>query len=94
MSLVILSASIFLQFTAAGLALRLILVTGHKRAWSLIAAAMALMAVRRCITFYRISTGDLSLPPDMSQSIPGAQTIPLKLPEPEIAMTSDLPGTA
>lgn len=69
MSLAILSLSILLQFTAAGLALRLIMLTGRKRAWSLIATAMVLMGIGRCITLYRVVSGDLSLPPDLSAEL-------------------------
>ena len=61
----VLAASILLQVTAAFLALRLIRVTGAGRAWTLIAAAVMLMAVRRCITLYRLSSGDLTHPPDL-----------------------------
>ena len=51
MSTIILSVSIFLQFTAAGLALRLIRSTGHKVAWGSIAVALSLMGFRRSITW-------------------------------------------
>ena len=50
---IILIISILLQFTAAVLALRLIWVTGRRAAWVLIAAALCLMAVRRCITLFQ-----------------------------------------
>ncbi len=46
----ILVISILLQFATAFLALRLIRVTGRRMAWVLIAAALFLMAIRRCIT--------------------------------------------
>jgi PAS domain S-box-containing protein len=49
---VILVISILLQFTTAFLALRLIRVTGRRTAWVLIAAALFLMAIRRCITLF------------------------------------------
>jgi len=61
----ILGISILLQFTAAILALRLIKVTKNRWGWGLIALAVFLMAVRRSITFYRLLSGDLSLPPDL-----------------------------
>ena len=58
----VLGLSILLQFAAALFALKLIPVTGRKRAWILISAAICLMAVRRCFTFYReMSQVDLSL---------------------------------
>jgi signal transduction histidine kinase len=47
---VILVISVLLQFATAFLALRLIRVTGRRMAWVLIAAALFLMAIRRCIT--------------------------------------------
>jgi PAS domain S-box-containing protein len=50
----ILIASISLQFTAAFLALRLVWVTKKTPAWVLIALAICLMALRRCITFYEL----------------------------------------
>ncbi len=49
----ILVISILLQFTTAFLALRLIRVTGRRTAWVLIAAALFLMAIRRCITLFQ-----------------------------------------
>ena len=61
----ILGISILLQFTAAILALRLIRVTGKQRAWGLIALAVFFMGVRRSITFFRLISGDLTLPPDL-----------------------------
>jgi PAS domain S-box-containing protein len=50
---IILIVSILLQFTAAFWALRLIWVTGKRMAWALIAAAILLMAIRRCITLFQ-----------------------------------------
>ncbi len=66
---VVLGASLLLQFIAAFLALRLIRITGRKLAWGLIATAVFLMAVRRSITFYRLMSGDLSYPPDLSAEL-------------------------
>jgi PAS domain S-box-containing protein len=50
---IILVISILLQFAAAFFALRLIRVTGKRRAWVLIAAAIFLMAIRRCVTLFQ-----------------------------------------
>jgi PAS domain S-box-containing protein len=50
---IILVISILLQFAAAFLALRLIRITGRRAAWVLIATALLLMAVRRCITLFQ-----------------------------------------
>jgi PAS domain S-box-containing protein len=54
---IILAISVLLQFAAAILALRLIWVTGRRTAWILIAAAIFLMAIRRCVTLFQ---GDFS----------------------------------
>lgn len=61
----VLGLSILLQVGAAVLALRLIKRTGHWKAWSLIALAIILMALRRSVTFGRLLAGDESLPPDL-----------------------------
>lgn len=59
---VILAISIVLQFAAAFLALRLIRTTGRRVAWLLIAAAIFLMAIRRCDTLSQaISLGALNV---------------------------------
>jgi PAS domain S-box-containing protein len=50
---IILVISILLQFAAAFLALRLIWITGRRAAWVLMATALLLMAVRRCITLFQ-----------------------------------------
>jgi PAS domain S-box-containing protein len=63
---IILVLSILLQFTAAFLALRLIWITGRRAAWVLIASALLLMAVRRCITLSQ--TGFAAVPEATSMS--------------------------
>jgi len=65
----ILLSSIMLQFTAAALALRLVVLTGRWRAWSFIAIALALMGIRRSITFYRAVVDDMPLPPDLTAEL-------------------------
>jgi len=65
----VLGVSILFQFAAAFSALRLIRVTGKRTAWALIATAVSLMAIRRCITLFRLLTGDLSRPPDLSAEL-------------------------
>lgn len=52
----VLAISILLQFTAAGLALRLIRMTGWRVAWTLIAIAVFVMGIRRSFTFYQLVT--------------------------------------
>jgi signal transduction histidine kinase len=61
----VLVASILLQLVAAGLALRLVLVTGAGRAWTWIALAVLLMAARRSIVLYRLTVADMAHPPDL-----------------------------
>jgi signal transduction histidine kinase len=65
----VLTASIFLQLVAAGLALRLIRVTGWRFAWSFVSAALVLMSLRRCITLYRALIGEGTLSPDLSAEL-------------------------
>jgi PAS domain S-box-containing protein len=67
----ILTLSIIIQAAAAIMAVRLINITGRRLAWSLIAVALALMAVRRGVPLYRLIMGDLSLPPDPLNEIIG-----------------------
>ncbi len=63
----ILAVSVFLQFIAALLAVRLIWVTKQRTAWLLIAVAILLMAVRRSITLYKsIANGTT---PDLAAEI-------------------------
>jgi PAS domain S-box-containing protein len=66
---VVLALSLLLQLTAALLSLRLIRLTGHRTAWVLLAVALALMAIRRCITLARVIAGDASRPPDLSAEL-------------------------
>lgn len=68
-ALVILGISTALQFTSAVLAVRLIKITGRWRAWSFIAAALALMGVRRAITFYKDVVGDVELSADLTAEL-------------------------
>ncbi len=65
----VLAASIVLQLTAAGLALRLVRVTGWWLAWVFVSAALVLMSLRRCIALYRVLVEDRSLSPDLSAEI-------------------------
>lgn len=65
----VLAASIVLQLTAAGLALRLVRVTGWWLAWVCVSAALVLMSLRRCITLYRMLVDDRSLSPDLTAEL-------------------------
>ncbi len=69
--ILLLLLSIAVQVTAAIMAIRLIGITEKRTAWGLIAAALALMAVRRIVPLYRLMTGDLSYPPDMMNELIG-----------------------
>ena len=68
-AVIILGVSTVLQFIAAFLSLRLIQVTGRWRAWTLIAIAMFLMGVRRSITLYHATTGDLIHSADLTAEL-------------------------
>jgi two-component sensor histidine kinase len=61
----ILACSIAAQFAAAFMAFRLIRLTGKRLAWSLISAALALMAIRRIIPLYHLITGDQPVTTDI-----------------------------
>ena len=57
------SISIALQLLAAGLALRLIRLTGRFTGWALIAAAISCMAVRRAYSLYESIMGGMIIKP-------------------------------
>jgi len=65
----ILTLSISLQFVAAGMAFRLIPLTGRRLAWGLISVALTLMALRRCIPLIRVLSGDTTIRPDLSAEL-------------------------
>ena len=69
MAISILGISIALQFTAAFLSLYLIKITGKWTAWILISIALIFMGIRRSVTFYRLVSGDTSLPPDITAEL-------------------------
>ncbi|MFA7384451.1 MAG: PAS domain S-box protein, partial [Desulfurivibrionaceae bacterium] len=69
--ILILTLSIAIQATAAIMAFRLIGITGRRTAWSLIAIALTLMAVRRVVPLYRLITGDMSISPDPLNEVIG-----------------------
>jgi len=64
MVILVLISSISLQVAAAFLALRLMWVTKRWAAWGIIAAAVSLMALRRCFTLYKLAFSGLPHPPD------------------------------
>ena len=76
----VLALSLLLQFTAALLSLHMVRVTGRRSAWLLIALAIALMGIRRLIALYRVISGDLVHPPDLS-----AELVSLAISIPAIA---------
>jgi PAS domain S-box-containing protein len=65
MMTVILIASLVLQLVAVYFALRLIKITGRTLAWSLIAAAISLMALRRGISLEQTLGADVAKQPDL-----------------------------
>lgn len=67
--IILLSTSIVLQFIAAISALRLIRITGRTWAWSIIAAALVLMTVRRGITLYELLFYGFRHPLDFSAEL-------------------------
>lgn len=62
--MLILTTSVALQFVAAFLALRLIRITGRRTGWVMIAVAVSLMALRRCITLFGFLFGNRVPAPD------------------------------
>jgi signal transduction histidine kinase/CheY-like chemotaxis protein len=65
----VLGITIFLQFIAAFLAFRVIRATRKPKAWILIAVATFLIAVRHCIILFRLVSGTLSPPPQLSDEL-------------------------
>lgn len=63
MSLLILFLALLLQVAAAVLAIRMIRITGHLKAWIFLSSALLLMAFRRVISFVRAEWGLTSLDP-------------------------------
>ena len=70
MVILILGASIIMQLTAAGLALRLVRVAGLMTAWLLVAIALVLMSLRQTISLYHVvtegSAQPVSLPTELT----------------------------
>jgi PAS domain S-box-containing protein len=67
----ILIASIAVQFIAAFLALRLVWVIKKTPAWVLIAVAICLMALRRCLTLYQAVSWEAPTPLDQTTELVG-----------------------
>lgn len=63
--LLMLTASLMLQFCAVFIAFRLMRFSGRSPAWILICAAAALMTLRRAVTFYHLLAGGLHHLPDL-----------------------------
>jgi hypothetical protein len=59
MELILSGAAALLHIIAAVLSLRLIRITGHYTAWIFLSIGIALAAVRRAVTFFRLLSGDL-----------------------------------
>lgn len=69
LSIFIFATSILLQFTAAFLAFRLIRITGWQWAWSLVAAALLLMGIRRGISFIQMLQSDVAPTTDAAELV-------------------------
>ncbi len=69
MTVYILALSVVLQFVAAVMAVRLIRLTGERLAWSVIAAAITLMAVRRIIPLVRLIENDPTFRADVTAEV-------------------------
>ena len=61
--IVLLGMTIVLQLMAAVLALRLIRITAKRTGWVLLALAVVLLALQRCLFFVRVTTGMVPVPP-------------------------------
>ena len=66
---IIMVVSALMQFFAAYLAVRLIDITGRRRAWMLIALAILIGALRRSADLYRVMSGDTSVSTDMTSEL-------------------------
>src|SRR5712691_11401483 len=60
---VLLGMTIVLQLMAAVLALRLIRITAKRTGWVLLALAVVLLTLQRCLFFLQVTTGEAPLPP-------------------------------
>jgi len=67
--IILLGISVFLQFVAIGLALKLIRVTQTHTAWILIGIAISLIAARQCMTLIDLISGTLAPSPDLSDGL-------------------------
>lgn len=70
MIIVVLACSVLIQAAAAVMAFRLIDITGRRRAWLCISAALALMAIRRMVPLWSILSGQ-AVSPDLVNEIIG-----------------------
>jgi PAS domain S-box-containing protein len=67
----VLIASVAFQLVAAGLAFRLVSVTGHRRGWTLVSLAILLMVARRATPLYRALAGDPTFTADLQFELVG-----------------------
>src|SRR6266567_1167185 len=64
--IVLLGMAIVLQLVAAMLVLRLIRITAKYTGWVLLALAVVLLALQRCLFFFQVTAGEAPLPPLLS----------------------------
>src|SRR5215510_13137305 len=60
--IVLLGITIVLQLMAVVLALRLIRITAKRTGWVLLALAVVLLGLQRCLFFLQVTTGEVPLP--------------------------------
>ncbi len=68
---IIVGCSLLFQAISVGFALRLISVTGWKKAWLLLSLGIVTMGIRRCITFIHLLVGDTRYIPELGFELVG-----------------------
>ncbi len=77
--LFIICLSIIFQFITVIISLRLIRITGYSRSWVLIALAIMLMGIRRCVALFWLLQGSTINTPDLVFEIVGLLTSALMM---------------
>ena len=66
MGIIVLLGMTIVLLMAAVLALRLIRITAKRTGWVLLALAVVLLALQRCLFFVQVTTGEVPVPPLIS----------------------------